>query len=119
MRISDWSSDVCSSDLIALDIGSSSAALDSRIREGSHLWIDWQSDDVFYSVKGQMYAYDLLLRELRQDFSNVIRDREIGGAWDPMMSSFSEAASMQPLVCSNAATVGVILPHHLASHTGR
>src|SRR3546814_6252118 len=76
MRISDWSSDVCSSDLqyrkarrallnynsrlaqdkaiferrgdnlqatlerIALDIGSSSAALDSRIREGSHLWID-------------------------------------------------------------------------------
>src|SRR3546814_18966853 len=95
MRISDWSSDVCSSDLIALDIGSSSAALDSRIREGSHLWIDWQSDDVFYSVKGQMYAYDLLLRELRQDFSNVIRDRELGGDWDQMMSSFSEAASLQ------------------------
>ncbi|MFC3675251.1 DUF2333 family protein [Ferrovibrio xuzhouensis] len=100
---------------IALDIGSSSAALDSRIREGSHLWIDWQSDDVFYSVKGQMYAYDLLLRELRQDFSNVIRDRELGGAWDQMMSSFAGAAALHPLVVSNAATDAVILPNHLAS----
>jgi hypothetical protein len=100
---------------IALDIGSSSAALDARIRDGSHQWVDWQGDDVFYSVKGQMYAYDLVLRELRQDFADVIRTRELGGAWDQMMASFNEAATLHPLVVSNAATDAVILPNHLAS----
>jgi hypothetical protein len=100
---------------IALDIGSSSAALDTRIRDGSHQWVDWQGDDVFYSVKGQMYAYDLVLRELRQDFADVIRTRELGGAWDQMMASFNEAAALHPLVVSNAATDAVILPNHLAS----
>jgi hypothetical protein len=67
---------------IALDIGSASAAIDRRITEGSSLWIDTESDDVFYSVKGQLYAYYMVLRELRQDYANVIRDRELGGTWD-------------------------------------
>ncbi|HEX6958106.1 MAG TPA: DUF2333 family protein [Ferrovibrio sp.] len=100
---------------IALDIGSSSAAIDRRIREGSHLWIDMQGDDVFYSVKGQLYAYYLLMREMKQDFSNVIRDRELGATWDQMMASFAEGASLSPLVVSNAKADAVILPNHLAS----
>src|SRR3546814_26739 len=40
-------------DRIALDVGSASAAIDRQIHEGSGLWVDMQSDDVFYSVKGQ------------------------------------------------------------------
>lgn len=84
---------------VALDIGSSSAALDRRIREGSGQLIDWEGDDVFYSVKGQLYAYAMLLRELRQDYGNIIRDRELGGTWDQMQSSFAAAAALRPGWC--------------------
>lgn len=102
-------------DRIALDIGSSSAAIDRRIQDGSSALFDWEGDDVFYSVKGQMYAYYLLLRELKQDYPNLVRDRELGGTWDQMMASFAAAASLKPLVVSNAKPDAIILPNHLAS----
>lgn len=100
---------------IALDIGSAAAAIDRRIQEGSDLLLDNQSDDVFYSVKGQLYAYSLLLRELRQDFPNLIRDRELGATWDQMQASFAAAAALRPLVVSNARPDAVVFPNHLAS----
>ena len=100
---------------IALDIGSASAAIDRRIREGSGMWIDYDGDDVFYSVKGQMYAYYLILRELKQDYPNLVRDRELGGTWDQMLDSFAAAAGLTPWVVSNARPDAVILPNHLAS----
>ncbi|WP_298728721.1 DUF2333 family protein [uncultured Ferrovibrio sp.] len=100
---------------IALDIGSSSAAIDRRIREGSVMLIDWEGDDVFYSVKGQLYAYYMLLRELRHDYGNVVRDRELGNTWDQMLASFAAGAGLKPLVVSNAKPDAVILPNHLAS----
>lgn len=100
---------------IALDIGSASAAIDRRVRDGSDMMLDWEGDDVFYSVKGQMYAYYLLLRELKQDYPNLVRDRELGGTWDQMLESFAAAAGLKPLVVSNARPDAVILPNHLAS----
>ncbi|WP_341704624.1 DUF2333 family protein [Ferrovibrio sp.] len=102
-------------DRIALDVGSASAAIDQRIHEGSGLWIDTQSDDVFYSVKGQAYAYYMVLRELRSDFGNIIRDKELGPTWDQMMASFAAAADLRPLIVHNARPDAMILPNHLAS----
>lgn len=102
-------------DRIALDIGSSAAALDRRIQEGSTAFLDWEGDDVFYSVKGQLYAYYMILRELKQDYPNLVRDREMGATWDQMLESFAAGASLKPLVVSNAKPDAVILPNHLAS----
>ena len=53
-------------DRIALDIGSTSAALDQAVANPRG-WVDMRADDVFYGVKGQMYAYYLVLRELQKD----------------------------------------------------
>jgi len=100
---------------IALDIGSASAAIDRRIQEGNATFIDWEADDVFYSVKGQMYAYYLILRELKQDYPNLVRDRELGGTWDQMLESFTAAAGLKPLVVWNAKPDAFILPNHLGS----
>lgn len=100
---------------IALDIGSASAAIDRRIREGENTLIDWEADDVFYSVKGQLYAYYLILRELKQDYPNLVRDRELGGTWDQMLESFAAGAGLKPLVVFNAKPDAVILPNHLGS----
>lgn len=102
-------------DRIALDIGSASAAIDRQIHEGSGQWVDTQSDDVFYSVKGQAYAYYMLLRELREDYANIMRDRELGPAWDQTLASFAAAADLKPLIVHNAKPDAVILPNHLAS----
>lgn len=100
---------------IALDIGSSSAALDRRIREGNDTLVDWEADDVFYSVKGQLYAYYLILRELKQDYPNLVRDRELSGTWDQMLASFAAGAGLKPLVVWNAKPDAMILPNHLGS----
>lgn len=102
-------------DRIALDLGSSSAALDKRIAEGSFWLLDRESDDIFYSVKGQAYAYFMLLRELRQDFAVVIREKGVEAVWDQMQSSLGAAAKLEPLVVINGAPDGVIMPNHLAS----
>jgi len=102
-------------DRIALDVGSASAAIDQRIHDGSGLWLDTLSDDIFYSIKGQAYAYYMVLRELRQDFAPVIREKELGPAWDQMMESFAAAAELRPVVVFNARPDAMILPNHLAS----
>jgi len=102
-------------DRIALDLGSSSAALDKRIIDGSPLWFDFESDDLFYSVKGQAYAYYLILRELKRDYANIVRDKELAASWDQMLASFAAAAGLHPLIVVNGDPDGLILPNHLAS----
>ena len=101
-------------DRIALDIGSSSASLDQSVVNPTG-WFDTRSDDVFYGVKGQMYAYYLVLRELQKDFANVIAEREIGGAYAQLLESMAHAAGLSPLVVINGAPDSQFQPSHLAS----
>jgi hypothetical protein len=101
-------------DRIALDLGSTSAALDQHIAEHSGFF-DFGADDLFYGVKGQAYAYFLILRELEKDFAGLIRERELGGAWKQMLDSMAQAASLRPLIVINGAPDGLLLPSHLAA----
>jgi len=102
-------------DRFALDLGSSSAALDQHIATGFGGPFDFKADDLFYSVKGQTYAYYLLLRELGVDYANVIAERELTGAWAQMLESMRRAAALSPWVIINGDPDSVILPSHLAS----
>lgn len=101
-------------DRIAADLGSSSAALEHRLEVGYALF-DRQADDVFYGVKGRLYAYYLLLRELRQDFDNVIVERELSPAWSKMLSSMAQAAALQPWVVINGSPDSQFFPSHLGA----
>ena len=102
-------------DRMALDLGSSSAVLDTHIQANSHNIVDFQADDVFYTIKGQAYGYYLLLRELKQDYANVLRDREAGRIYDQMLISLREAAVMRPLIVFNGPPDSSFLPSHLAA----
>ncbi len=102
-------------DRMALDLGSSSAALDVHIAEHSGAILDFGADDLFYSVKGQLYGYTILLRQLGRDFGNIIAERELGKSWALMMKSFEHAAALDPLVIVNGSPDGQALPSHLAS----
>jgi hypothetical protein len=102
-------------DRMAVDLGSSSAVLDRQVSEHSDDLIDTQSDDLFYGIKGQLYAYYLLCRELEKDFGNVISERELGSVWSHMLDSMRQAAMLDPLVVINSEPDGVVLPSHLAA----
>ncbi|WP_262693480.1 DUF2333 family protein [Kordiimonas aquimaris] len=97
---------------IALDLGASSAALDRYITDNAGgVLPDFGADDLFYQIKGQVYAYTVLLTAIRKDFSKVIENREIAALYDELLRSMSAAATLDPLLVSNGAVDGVIANH--------
>ena len=100
-------------DRFALDLGSSSAVIDQHLSTSHGFWIDTQADDVFYGVKGQVYAYYLLLRELGKDYANVIAERELTNAWDQMLKSMRAAAALDPAVIISGTPDSQWIPSHL------
>lgn len=99
-------------DRIALDLGASSASLDTYI--GDHaggIVPDFGADDLFYQVKGQVYAYTILLKAIRKDFAEVIENREIAALYDDLLKSMSSAATLDPLIVTNGAVDGILANH--------
>jgi hypothetical protein len=101
-------------DRITADLGSSSAATDQKVQAAT-FWPDFTADNLFYANKGRLYAYFLLLRALQVDFANVIRERQMDGAWTQMLESFRAAAALQPWVVMNGAPDGQLMPNHLTA----
>ena len=97
------------------DIGSSSAIIDQHLTLAGGWGFDTTVDDVFYSSKGRLYGYYMILREMGQDFDKVIADRELTSSWARMLESLRQAAGLDPLVVVNGATDGAVMPSHLAS----
>ncbi len=102
-------------DRIALDIGSSSAAIDSKIAKDSGNLIDVEADNLFYNIKGQMYAYHLILRELRTDYELVVQEKNLGTAYQQLLDSFASTAKQQPFAVMNGKTDAQLMPSHLAA----
>jgi hypothetical protein len=102
-------------DRFALDMGASSATLDRHIAEHAGDLIDTLADDVFYGIKGQSYAYYLIIRELGLDYANVLSERELTNAWAKMLESLKHAAELSPLVVANGRPDSQAVPSHLAA----
>lgn len=99
-------------DRIALDLGASSAALETYIGDNAGgVLPDFGADDLFYQVKGQVYAYTVILEALRADFAKVIEDRELTSIYAELMKSLRSAATLEPLIVTNGARDGVIANH--------
>ena len=101
-------------DRIATDMGSASAIIDSHIKEHSHQIIDTEAADIFYSVKGRVYVDYLLLRELKRDFADLIKEKQLENAWDNTLDSLKEGAELGHFFIFNASTNSQFLPNHLA-----
>ena len=101
-------------DRIAADIGSSSAAIDRQIREHGGVF-DLHADDLFYSVKGRLYAYYLILGALVVDFDDIIEERDLGPAWARMLASFRASIELEPWVIVNNTPDAQFLPSHLGA----
>ncbi len=102
-------------DRIASDLGSASAALDERTQEKNHRWMETDADTLYYDIKGRMYAYALILRELRRDYADVIKEKNLDAAWDQTVQSLGEGAKLRNFWVFNAAPDSQFIPSHLAA----
>jgi hypothetical protein len=99
----------------ALDIGSSSDALEKQMAAGRKVFIDRRADKLFYFVKGQSYAYFITMRAVREDFKDVLAERRVGPLYEAMLADLATAASMQPLIVQNGSMEAALMPNHLSS----
>lgn len=76
-------------------------------------WFDFRADNLFHRARGQMFALHGILQGMREDFHEVIEDRNSGPVWDRMEQFVAEAARMDPLIVSNGAPDSAIAPAHL------
>lgn len=100
-------------DRLALDLGASSAALDTHVAAHSNDFIDTDGDDLFYNVKGRAYAVYMIMTGLEQDFEGIIADREVGNVWQEAKNSLEQLLGIKPWVVTNGEVDGQILPNHL------
>jgi hypothetical protein len=78
-------------------------------------WFDFKADNLYYEALGQMYAYHGLLQATREDFKYVIETRGLTDIWDRLEAHVAEAAALDPLIVSNGARDGFLMPAHLAA----
>ena len=100
---------------IAADLGSASAALEQRALESNAGWFDMRADDLFYNIKGRLYGYYMLLRDVGQDFERVLAEKQAGTIWRQMLDSLRVAVEMDPLIVANGPQDSLAVPSHLAS----
>lgn len=96
---------------MALNLGAASAALDQHVSAHRGEWFDNKADDIFYDTQGRAYASYLILAGLRQDYADLIRQRQIGNIWAEMMSNLEEVAAVRPLVVMNGERGGFLVNH--------
>ncbi|MCF6195849.1 MAG: DUF2333 family protein [Emcibacter sp.] len=102
-------------DKFSLDLGSASDAIAQKIDNGIGCVLDTKADDLFYDVKGRSYAYWLLLKGLRVDFSKVIADKDIGSSWDLLEQSLSRLIDLDPMIVSNCDPDAFLFQNHIAA----
>jgi hypothetical protein len=95
---------------MAADLGSTSAVIDQHIRETSGFAFQNKTDDIFYTVKGQMYGYYVVLKGLQVDFAGVIKQRDLEVPWANMMASFRAGIALRPAVVLNGAPDSDVFP---------
>ena len=100
-------------DRMAADIGSSSSVIDQHIRKTSGFPFQNDTDDIFYTTKGQMYGYYIVLKGLQTDFAGVIKQRDLSVPWSNMMLSFRAAIALRPNVVLNGSPDSDFIPCNL------
>jgi hypothetical protein len=100
---------------VGLDLGAQSALIDQHLRE-TGLWpIHFDADRLFYQIKGRLYAYHMLLRELGHDFDPVIRPKNnVQNVWSQILDTFNEAGVMRPIWVIDGPPRGTLFASHLA-----
>lgn len=102
-------------DRIANDLGSTTAILRERSENFNGGWFDTRADDRFWFAYGQLYGYYAITSAAGADFNQVLKERNLTQLWNDTLDQFRAALKIQPLIISNGAEDGIIMPSHLAT----
>ena len=102
-------------DRISDDLGAASAALTREVDLNATRLFDPEADDLFYHVKGRLYAYYLILRAFEADFANVVKERNLQASWADLLNSARLGATLHPWMVSNGPLDSQAVPNHLAA----
>jgi hypothetical protein len=102
-------------DRITNDIGATSAILRERSEKYNLGWFDPRADDRFWFAYGQLYGYFGILTAAGADFKDVIAQRGLTQLWSELEDQLRAALRIQPLIISNGAESGMLMPSHLAT----
>lgn len=98
---------------IAADLGSQSAIISNDIEQNGGSFLEFKSNSIYFTAKGRLYAYYLILRELGKDFEPIIKEKGMGDVWANAVSSLKDASSLFPLIIFNGRGDSQFLPCHL------
>lgn len=98
---------------ISADLGSYSASIAAHIERKSGFLPDTEADELYYEVKGRLYAYYLILKELERDFAPIIQEKQLESAWDQMLDSMRIGSQLSLFFVFNAAPDNQLFPNHL------
>jgi hypothetical protein len=101
-------------DRIATDMGSSSAVIDAHIHGYAKKFFDPDAANQYYFIKGRMYADLMLLRELKRDFPDIIKEKDLDAAWNSVLESLTEGSQLGHFLIINGSPGSAFLPNHLA-----
>lgn len=108
-------------DRVALDLGAISSQVDEHMhgtkdgKKAAASAINTINDDLFYENKGTLYVHYMLLRELRTDALDVLKDTRSLDLYDQMLEHLAHAAELSPMVVINGKGDSQFLPSHLAA----
>jgi hypothetical protein len=102
-------------DRISDDLGGSMAALSQATDLHATSFLDFNADNLFYNVKGRLYAYYLIMRGFEHDYANVINERNLQLVWSELLQSMQLGAVLHPWVVTNGPLDSQVVPNHLAA----
>ncbi|MEO1492039.1 MAG: DUF2333 family protein [Pseudomonadota bacterium] len=73
-----------------------------------------RTNDVFFSTKGRLYGYLMVLRALGEDFRPVIEREGLSFVWSRLILSLENAAVMHPFIVFDGAPGSLVVPSHTA-----
>jgi hypothetical protein len=102
-------------DRISDDLGAASAAQTREVDLNATSFLDFNADNLFYNIKGKLYAYYLILRAFESDFANVIQERNLQASWAELLNSAKLGATLYPWMVSNGPLDSQAVPNHVAA----
>lgn len=101
-------------DGIANDLGSTSAAIEQFVQTSRGFPFNVDAARLFYRAKGQLYAFSMILKELRVDVADVLKEKNLEPTYAQMLDSFAQAVQLNPAFVLNGDPDS-FFPNHLSS----
>jgi len=77
-------------------------------------YFDHRATEVFFATKGRMYAYDVLLTAIGEDYHEVLQTKGALEHWENMLISLRSGASLYKFFIANGAGGAYFVPSDLA-----